>query len=84
MARFSNNSTGWKIIGVVGILLFLAVAGVCIAAGVIAGQESIGFFEALGRVFGVAAKTGGEIIEEAGQSGTGVVEGVTEAVASII
>ena len=84
MARFSGVSKGWKITGIVGIVLLLVVVGICIAAAVIAGQESIGFFEALGRVFGVVAETGGEIIENGGENAGEVVDGATEVLASII
>lgn len=75
MARFNGVSKGWRITAIIGIVLLLAVIGICIASAVIAGQEGIGFFEALGRVFGVVAETGGEVIEEGGDTAGEIVDG---------
>ena len=65
MARYRNMSKGWKITALVGIAVLLAISVICIVAGVKSAQEDIGFFEALGQVFGAAGETAGEVVDDA-------------------
>lgn len=63
------SKTAWKAIGIVALIVLLAVTIVCIVAGVKAGNEDIGFFDALGQLFGIGTaepeviEPGEEIVE---------------------
>ncbi len=60
---------GWKIFGIIMILLLVAVAIVCIVAGVKSGNEDISFLDALRQLFGIGTaepeviEPGEEIVE---------------------
>ena len=84
MARFSGISKGWRITAIVGIALLLVVGIICTIAGIKSAQEDIGFFDALGQIFGITAETAGEVIENGGETAGEVVEDAVETVASII
>lgn len=75
MARFSGVSKGWRITAIIGIVLLLVVGVVCTIAGIKSAQEDIGFFEALGEMFGVVGETAGEVIENGGDTAGEVVDG---------
>lgn len=65
MAKYHGMSTGLKVTIFIMTILLVAIATICIVAGVKAGEESIGFFEALGNLFGVTAEKAPEVVEEA-------------------
>ena len=75
MARFSGVAKGWKYLAIFCVLLLLAVIGICIASGVIAGQENITFFEALSNIFGGTNKVvDEEIVENTEQVVTAIIK----------
>lgn len=65
MARYHGMSTGLKVTMIIMMIVLVVIATICVVAGVKAGQESIGFFEALGNLFGVTAEKAPEVVEEA-------------------
>ena len=68
-----------KILSLVLGAVVLVVGVICLVAGIKAGTEEIGFFDALGQIFGA----GGEIVEDVVENGD-VIEDVVETAASII
>ena len=82
MAFWKGMATKWKVIAIILGLAILAVGVICLIAGIKAGQEEIGFFDALGQLFGAT----GEVVEdvvtdpEAGE----VVEDAVEAAINLI
>ena len=75
MARFSGVSKGWRITAVVLFILFAVVTTICIVAGVKAGTENIGFFDALGQIFGATGEAAGEVVEDVVDNAGEVVDG---------
>ena len=76
VAFFKGLATKWKVVAFVAIGLLVAIGVTCLIAGIKSGVEEIGFFDALGQLFGAS----GEVIEdvvtdpEAGEAIEGGVE----------
>ena len=79
---WKSMATKWKVTAIVLGLIVLAVGIICLIAGIKAGQEEIGFFDALGQVFGAAGETAGEVVTdpEAGE----VIEDAIETTSALI